>query len=640
MLTIATYVEWQWSCDRSQLHAQSFPSEIAKSAIGERWIQKQLNAKERDVPSVYDAEVEQIRAVRQAERRAQCESLLSSELLSKAELTQAVITAQTLGIDASLVTAAERRIQQIIECEAKLASLLPKRQMVEVIKQANALNVAQSIIAEAKQRVQQITDCESMLSSLLPKPQIVEAVTLARELGLDEALIAVAEQRIQQMTKCETTLCSKLPKPPLVEAIEEAKSFGVDQALIAKAEQRVQQITDCESTLCSLLTKPQIVEAVTLARELGLDETVIAVAEQRIQQMTKCETILCSKLPKPQLVEAIVEAKSLGVDQALIAKAEQRVRQITDCESTLRSLLPQPRIADALTLARELQIDEALIARAQARVDRIAAQASEIKKLDVVRAAERVAAGLSCREQRAIESTVAAILADKSLGKEDQVALCNSNALRVAHVPSQASRLAQRTGVVLPVIVEEALYHDAHDHQMILAASVGSVVMIRCELCGADGADDGFVCIACDVFHCKACSTMHTGVVASSIDKKLTFNKPVRFYPNSATIMPDSEPILECVARLLRDHPVPVQIEGHANGPGTKSGDLRPHDGAEGGNGFELSKLRAARVAARLREHGVDEMLLFPIGVGSTRRIVEAYVHKNMRVETIFMPLG
>jgi len=59
---------------------------------------------------------------------------------------------------------------------------------------------------------------------------------------------------------------------------------------------------------------------------------------------------------------------------------------------------------------------------------------------------------------------------------------------------------------------------------------------------------------------------------------------------------------------------------------------------------LELSKLRAASVVAWLRKHGVDDTLLFPIGVGSLRRIsqdifCESSASQNMRVEIAFMPL-
>jgi OmpA-OmpF porin, OOP family len=101
----------------------------------------------------------------------------------------------------------------------------------------------------------------------------------------------------------------------------------------------------------------------------------------------------------------------------------------------------------------------------------------------------------------------------------------------------------------------------------------------------------------------------------------------VKFKTGSATILPESDVILDAVQKIMDEHPEikKVRIEGHTDNRG----------GAAYNNG--LSKRRAAAVVKWLTSHGIDKSRLTSQGFGFQRPIAtnktEEGRQENRRVE-------
>jgi outer membrane protein OmpA-like peptidoglycan-associated protein len=102
--------------------------------------------------------------------------------------------------------------------------------------------------------------------------------------------------------------------------------------------------------------------------------------------------------------------------------------------------------------------------------------------------------------------------------------------------------------------------------------------------------------------------TRHLVIVSRS---KLEILEQVRFETGRARIEPDSFPVLDQVAEVLRSHPdlLLLRIEGHTDDRGSAFGNL------------VLSQARADAVAAYLDRKGVARDRLQPVGYGLARPI-------------------
>ena len=135
---------------------------------------------------------------------------------------------------------------------------------------------------------------------------------------------------------------------------------------------------------------------------------------------------------------------------------------------------------------------------------------------------------------------------------------------------------------------------------------------------------------------CKSCAETGAGVVADAIEKQVFLNEPISFGGGSSTIQSSSRPMLNQIASVLKNHALPVRIEGHDNAP-----LLADHDkwtntyGAGFGSAAveysELSLQRACGVAEYLSNKDVTNDLLHPEGFARTRPVVE-YSDRNLHL--------
>ncbi len=119
---------------------------------------------------------------------------------------------------------------------------------------------------------------------------------------------------------------------------------------------------------------------------------------------------------------------------------------------------------------------------------------------------------------------------------------------------------------------------------------------------------------------------------AARIDRsaKQIMTQPVMFEFDSARILPESEPTLSAVAKLLTEEPrMKVRIEGHTDNVG------------EAPYNRELSEQRAASVLEWLVRHGIDAARLTSVGRGRENPVAsndtESGRQKNRRVEFIIV---
>lgn len=93
-------------------------------------------------------------------------------------------------------------------------------------------------------------------------------------------------------------------------------------------------------------------------------------------------------------------------------------------------------------------------------------------------------------------------------------------------------------------------------------------------------------------------------------DRQIVIEEQIKFETGKAKIRPESYPILDSVAAVMRDYPqITVQIQGHTDSDGDDASNLR------------LSKDRADAVFEYLIAHGVEARRLETIGYGETRPI-------------------
>ena len=118
------------------------------------------------------------------------------------------------------------------------------------------------------------------------------------------------------------------------------------------------------------------------------------------------------------------------------------------------------------------------------------------------------------------------------------------------------------------------------------------------------------------------------GCPKAQIDKgQIKIIEQVQFATNSAKILPASDPVLNAVLEILRDHPeiTKVNVEGHTDNRGGK------------GYNKDLSKRRAASVAKWLVDKGIEAKRLSSAGFGMERPLdsndTEDGRQKNRRVE-------
>jgi len=101
----------------------------------------------------------------------------------------------------------------------------------------------------------------------------------------------------------------------------------------------------------------------------------------------------------------------------------------------------------------------------------------------------------------------------------------------------------------------------------------------------------------------------------------------IKFKTGSAVILKESQPILDAVAKVLKDHPEikKVRIEGHTDNKGNAK------------NNKALSKSRAAAVQAALAKAGIDKKRMSNDGFGQEKPLdtndTEAGRANNRRVE-------
>ncbi len=97
-----------------------------------------------------------------------------------------------------------------------------------------------------------------------------------------------------------------------------------------------------------------------------------------------------------------------------------------------------------------------------------------------------------------------------------------------------------------------------------------------------------------------AAPAWNAGELAKVVKDRIVIRDPIQFDLGTANILPGSQPVLQAVARTLKDHPeiLQVVIEGHASDEG-------PYDA-----NYELSMQRAATIYKLLVEAGIDAQRL------------------------------
>jgi len=108
---------------------------------------------------------------------------------------------------------------------------------------------------------------------------------------------------------------------------------------------------------------------------------------------------------------------------------------------------------------------------------------------------------------------------------------------------------------------------------------------------------------------------------------KISLKDSIHFDYDKATIKPESGPVLDAIATLIRDHPElrKIRVEGHTDNRGTALYNQG------------LSQRRAASVVRALVERGIDPERLQPAGYGFDRPVADNRTAlgraKNRRVE-------
>lgn len=121
-----------------------------------------------------------------------------------------------------------------------------------------------------------------------------------------------------------------------------------------------------------------------------------------------------------------------------------------------------------------------------------------------------------------------------------------------------------------------------------------------------------------------------SGVSSDSAGVLLNVNSPVLFDPNSATLKPGSDKMLQGIIDILKAHKIDLVVRGHAD-DGESGGGLYPSK-------WELSSARAAAIVRYIVEKGgIPPTRVRAVGYGDSQPLVpptspEARA-KNRRVE-------
>jgi len=116
--------------------------------------------------------------------------------------------------------------------------------------------------------------------------------------------------------------------------------------------------------------------------------------------------------------------------------------------------------------------------------------------------------------------------------------------------------------------------------------------------------------------------------MGAAIDRDGFVALDIRFATGSADILPESMPIVNEIAGLLRKRPaLRAGVEGHTDDTGTPEGNM------------VLSRQRAESVAAALRNAGITASRLVPAGFGQGKPVADNRTEegraKNRRVEIV-----
>jgi len=113
------------------------------------------------------------------------------------------------------------------------------------------------------------------------------------------------------------------------------------------------------------------------------------------------------------------------------------------------------------------------------------------------------------------------------------------------------------------------------------------------------------------------------------VGDKIELDQKIHFWTNSDRIRAMSYPVLDKLARFLKEHPeyIHIDVEGHADSRGNEEFNL------------DLSKRRANSIAEFLAKRGVGESRLSSEGFGSSRPLMEGKTEHawfmNRRVEFV-----
>jgi outer membrane protein OmpA-like peptidoglycan-associated protein len=111
----------------------------------------------------------------------------------------------------------------------------------------------------------------------------------------------------------------------------------------------------------------------------------------------------------------------------------------------------------------------------------------------------------------------------------------------------------------------------------------------------------------------------------------IVINEKIQFEMNKAAIKPDSNGLLDEIAKTFKDNPQikKVEVQGHASGEGDAKLNLK------------LSEERAKAVAAAIATRGVKAETVSAKGYGSTKKLVEEKTEvdreKNRRVDFLIL---
>jgi hypothetical protein len=198
----------------------------------------------------------------------------------------------------------------------------------------------------------------------------------------------------------------------------------------------------------------------------------------------------------------------------------------------------------------------------------------------------------------------------------------------------------------------QVLYHELHEHRLIpfsapLKATMSPIAQPQCALCTSQLSEISastsamYVCPDCCFMMCDACSKTGSAVSACSHTKRLQLNHSLTFKAGTVRLEESCEPELDQMARLLKEYPIPLCVEGYANyvrPDGTIADDNTINRGEEQCTLYELAGRRAHKVIDCLAERGVSRSLLSPTAAGIRKLVTINRTPANLRVELYWKP--